>query len=105
MEKEKLSTLNINTSLYHTRLSKKYLNRKPYAPKKPGIIMSFIPGTVVDILVKVGQKVTLGEGIIVLEAMKMKNLVKSPVDGTVKSISVSVGARVPKGKLLLEITC
>ena len=105
METKNLSTLNINTSIYHTHLSKKYLNRKPYTPEKPGIIVSFIPGTIVDILVKEGQKVSLGEGIIVLEAMKMKNLFKSPVNGTVKSISVSVGEKVPKGKLLLEIAC
>jgi biotin carboxyl carrier protein len=49
--------LNINSGLYKTRLSNSFKNRKPYRIADPKLILSFIPGTIVDILVKVGQDV------------------------------------------------
>ena len=100
---DNLSILNINHSEYKTRLSTKFKNRKPYAPAEIGVVRSFIPGTVVEILVKEGQTVVKGQDLLVLDAMKMKNRILSLWSGKVKSVSVSVGARIPKGTLLLEI--
>ena len=100
---EQLEYLNINSGLYKTRINPRYKNRKPYKPADPGIIMSFIPGTILEILVKKGQKIKKGDELMILEAMKMKNRIKSGIDGTVRKISVEQGARVPKGTVLLEM--
>jgi biotin carboxyl carrier protein len=100
---EKLEFLNIDTSLYQTRISKKFLNRKPYEPANPKIILSFIPGTVLNILIEQGQQVSKGEDLMILDAMKMKNKLKCPMDGKVKSIAVSKGDKVSKGTVLLEL--
>jgi biotin carboxyl carrier protein len=100
---DKLGFLNINTSLYQTRISKKFLNRKPYQPADPRIILSFIPGTVLDIFIEPGQKVTTGEDLMILDAMKMQNRLKCHMDGKVKSIAVKKGDKVSKGTVLLEL--
>jgi biotin carboxyl carrier protein len=100
---EKLGFLNIDTSLYQTRISKKFQDRKPYEPADPKIILSFIPGTVLDILIVKGQKVSKGEDLMILDAMKMKNKLKCPMDGRVKSIAVNKGDKVSKGTVLLEL--
>ena len=70
---DKLGFLNIDTSLYKTRISNKFKNRKPYKPADPKIILSFIPGTVLEIFIKPGQKVKKGDDLMILDAMKMKN--------------------------------
>ena len=100
---EKLGYLNIDSSLYKTRISENFKNRKPYQPADPKIILSFIPGTVLDIFVKEGQSVKKGEELMILDAMKMKNKLKCPMDGRVKSIAVDKGAKVSKGTVLLEL--
>ncbi len=95
--------LNINSILYKTRLSKKFLRRKPYKPADPRIILSFIPGTVLEILVKEGQVVSPGDSLIILDAMKMQNKLKSVTGGRIKSIRVRKGDKVSKGSVLLEM--
>jgi biotin carboxyl carrier protein len=100
---EKLGFLNIDTSLYQTRISTKFQNRKPYEPANPKIILSFIPGTVLEILIAQGQKVSKGEDLMILDAMKMKNKLKCPMDGKVRSVAVSKGDKVSKGTVLVEL--
>jgi biotin carboxyl carrier protein len=100
---EKSEYLNINSSLYQTRISKKFENRKPYKPADPKIILSFIPGTVRDIFVTEGQQVKKGQDLMILDAMKMQNRLKCIMDGKVKSISVVKGAKVSKGTVLMEL--
>jgi biotin carboxyl carrier protein len=100
---DKLGFLNIDTSLYKTRISSKFEKRKPYEPADPKLILSFIPGTVLDIMVKTGQTVKKGQELMILDAMKMQNKLKSSMDGTVKSLSVKKGDKVSKGTLLLEL--
>jgi biotin carboxyl carrier protein len=101
--KENFRTLNINSTLYTTRVSRKFENRKPYRSANPNLVVSFIPGTVTDILVKEGQMVKKGEDLLVLDAMKMQNRLKSATQGTVKKINVSKGDRVSRGIVLVEI--
>jgi biotin carboxyl carrier protein len=100
---ENLKNLNIDSSLYKTRLSRKFLNRKPYKPANPKMIMSFIPGSVLDILVKKGQNVKKGDDLIILDAMKMQNIMKCNIDGTIKKILIARGDKVSKGTILLEL--
>ena len=102
-KEEKLGFLNINTSLYQTRLSVKFKNRKAYKPVDPKIILSFIPGTVLNIFVEAGALVRKGDVLMILDAMKMQNKLKCPMDGKVKSIAVVKGAKVSKGTVLIEL--
>jgi biotin carboxyl carrier protein len=102
-KEEKMGVLNIDTSLYQTRLSDKFLKRKPYKPADPRIILSFIPGTVLDIMIAPGQTVKKGDDLMILDAMKMQNKLKAEMDGKVKSIVVRKGDKVSKGSVLLEL--
>ena len=96
-------SLNINSCIYKTRLSNKYKNRKPYEPSDPKLILSFIPGIILEILVRDGQDVKKGEELLILDAMKMKNRLKCSMDGKIKRIAIEAGARVSKGSLLIEL--
>jgi biotin carboxyl carrier protein len=62
-----------------------------------------MPGKVVRVLVAEGDEVSAGQGVVVVEAMKMQNEVKSPQSGRVVSISTSEGATVSAGDSLVTI--
>ena len=61
-----------------------------------------MPGKVLDVMIQPGQTVTKGEGLVILEAMKMENMLKAEQDGTVKSVNVSVGDTVEKNNILID---
>jgi pyruvate carboxylase len=103
MEKKETERLTIDQTHYTTRLSPRYAGRKSYAPPVPGRISSFIPGTVVEVLVSEGDTVNEGDDIVILDAMKMKNRLKSHISGRVASVNVKPGDRVTKGAVLVEI--
>jgi biotin carboxyl carrier protein len=88
---------------YETTLSKKYKNRKPWKLPNLNIIQSFIPGTVIEVLVKPGQKVKQGETLMILDAMKMHNNVLMPFDGEVIKINVEANDKVVKSQAMIEI--
>jgi biotin carboxyl carrier protein len=62
-----------------------------------------MPGLVLRVLVGVGDVVTRGQGILVLEAMKMENELAAPIDGTIRAIHAAVGDAVGKNSPLVEI--
>ncbi len=62
-----------------------------------------MPGLVVRVLAEVGQAVEAGQGLVVLEAMKMENELKAPSAGTVAAVHAEAGAAVGKGALLVEL--
>jgi biotin carboxyl carrier protein len=62
-----------------------------------------MPGKVVRILTPVGTQVQQGQGVIVIEAMKMQNELKSPKNGVVSKIAVVEGAAVEAGQALAEV--
>jgi 3-methylcrotonyl-CoA carboxylase alpha subunit len=62
-----------------------------------------MPGKVIAVMVTPGQAVRRGDGVLVVEAMKMENTLRAPRDGTVKSLSVRVGDMVSSGAMLVEI--
>lgn len=72
--------------------------------KKMNSITSPMPGLILNINVKEGQKVKNGDVLLVLEAMKMENSIISPKDGTVKIISVKKGLTVEKNEHLIELS-
>ena len=66
-------------------------------------VASPMPGVVVAVLVQEGQSVQAGEGLLILEAMKMENEIRAPRAGTVVAVAVSAGQRVGRDDLLLRI--
>lgn len=67
------------------------------------VITAPMPGKVIRIPVKIGQKVRMGETLIVISAMKMENDYQSPIDGVVKHILVNQGDSVTDNQPLIEI--
>ena len=61
-----------------------------------------MPGLVLDVQVSIGDTVSKGDGLIVLEAMKMENVLKASSEGTVKSILANKGDSVNKNDVLIE---
>ncbi|MDA8133059.1 MAG: biotin/lipoyl-binding protein [Desulfobacteraceae bacterium] len=78
---------------------------KPAAPVSGGgeRITAPIPGKVMSVMAKVGDSVSAGQVLLVIEAMKMENNIISPIDGTVKEIAVSNNADVSTGDLLAVV--
>ena len=62
-----------------------------------------MPGTVIDVLVRAGERVAAGQRLVVLEAMKMETPLTAPFGATVKAVHVEEGARVAAGALLVEL--
>ncbi|MBR5282998.1 MAG: carboxylase [Alistipes sp.] len=62
-----------------------------------------LPGRIIDICVKVGDKVKMGQTVAILEAMKMENNIPTDYAGTVKQILVEVGEAVPTNAVLVEV--
>ncbi len=66
-------------------------------------VLAPLPGTITAVNVKLGQHVSKGETVVVLEAMKMQNNIEAEVDGVVTSIPVSQGESVMEGNVLVTI--
>jgi len=69
----------------------------------PQTVMAEMPGKVVKVAVPVGESVREGQGVVVVEAMKMENEIPAPIAGRVREISVSEGQTVEAGTLLFTI--
>ena len=106
MEEEKkieLVDFPILVRKYKTTLTKKFINRKHYVAPNPNEIESHIPGTIIKIKVKEGQKVKAGTTLLMLEAMKMMNQIEMPFNGKIVKINVHEGDKIPKGHVMIEI--
>jgi biotin carboxyl carrier protein len=66
------------------------------------VLRAPMPGLVVRVQVRAGDKVSAGTGLVVLEAMKMENELKASAPGVVKKVRVTPGAAVDKGQVLVE---
>ena len=88
---------------YKTTFTNKFKNRKTWEAPDLNHIYSFIPGTVIDVYVKTGEKVRAGETILMLDAMKMHNQIRMPFDGEIVKINVQKDQVIPKNQILLEI--
>lgn len=73
------------------------------ADTNPGSLITQMPGKVVRLLASVGQKVTKGQTLLILEAMKMENEIKAAMDGEIKSINVQEGQALDSGHLMIEL--
>jgi glutaconyl-CoA decarboxylase len=68
-----------------------------------GVIKAPLPGMVLDVKVKVGSRVTEGQVLVILEAMKMENEIVAPRDGTVEQVAVEKGSPVAEGDDLVVL--
>jgi biotin carboxyl carrier protein len=101
-EDKDLKKLNIQGDVYYTRFTRKFENRKVWSQPNSKEVISFIPGTVLELLVKDGDTVAAEQKLLVLEAMKMKNTIYSPMTGKIKSVKIAIGDCIPKGTIMLE---
>ena len=102
-----------DVTLYGTRYSTTVLDERSRALLALGFgggaasgnetISTSMPGKVVAILVEEGQEISAGDGIVVVEAMKMENELRCAADGRVESIVVSVGDTVEGGAALVQL--
>jgi biotin carboxyl carrier protein len=72
------------------------------ASDPPGKVSAPLAGVVMEVRVAVGDTVTTGQSLVVIEAMKMQNEVQAPRPGTVTAIRCEKGGRVERGELLVE---
>ena len=72
-------------------------------PIGPTPILAPMPGLIVRVNVKAGDKVQAGQGVVVMEAMKMENELRATAAGTVRSVEISPGTAVEKGALLVAL--
>jgi|AFSR01.1.fsa_nt_gi biotin carboxyl carrier protein len=102
MSSDNLDKLILDDTEYQTQLTKKFLSRKKYIPKDPKKLTAFIPGVIREVYVKIGDNVKIGDKLLVLEAMKMRNTITSPLNGKIRYVAVSTGKSVAKNELLIE---
>ena len=75
----------------------------PSAPKGAGTIKSPLPGSILELFVKEGDEVKIGQRLLILEAMKMENNIEADKAGTVVSIAKHKGDSVMEGDVLIVI--
>jgi biotin carboxyl carrier protein len=104
----KTVTVKINGRKYPVQLKDKFdllLEKMGIADATAGKINHIkapMPGLILDLKVNVGDAVKIGDQVLILEAMKMENVLKSSGEGTVKTLNVKKGDRVEKGQVLIE---
>lgn len=105
---EKSFFIKVDGIKYHLNVKDKYdellhsLGMDNLASKKVADLKAPMPGLVLEIAVEVGQEVAKGDTLLILEAMKMENVIKSPTDGFIKSLAVSQSETVEKNQLILN---
>jgi biotin carboxyl carrier protein len=75
---ENLESFKVYIAEYKTQLTNKFKNRKKWSPPNKNHILSVIPGTILEIMVKEKQKKKEGDILLILEAMKMANRITMP---------------------------
>ena len=101
-ETPELKELVIQGDTYFTNFTRKYMGRKTWIKPDKKKVISFIPGTIRQVLVRPGDDVKADEKILVMEAMKMMNSIHAPMTGKIKSVLVKEGDCLPKGSVLME---
>ncbi len=102
-EEKEMKSLIIQGAIYKTTYTRKFEERVKWETPNKNLIYSFIPGTIIDIYIKPGDKLKEGETLLLLEAMKMQNQVRMPFDGVIKKIYVKKDEVIPNRYLMMEI--
>ncbi|MCU0431982.1 MAG: biotin/lipoyl-binding protein [Bacteroidia bacterium] len=104
----KTLTLLINGRSYDIQVADKFdlllksLGMDKASSAKVNELKAPMPGLVLDVVVSEGQEIKKGDALVVLEAMKMENILKAPADATVKKIAVKKGTAVEKNQVLIQ---
>ena len=93
-------TMAVPSTDSHPSVSK---TASPSAPKGTGSIKSPLPGVILEIFVREGDTVKIGQKLLMLEAMKMENNINADKEGRVASIKVGKGDSVMEGDILIVI--
>ena len=110
IKEEKKAIIKINGNIYTLNVEDQYdqllkqLGMDNLAVNKILQVKAPMPGLVLSVLVAEGYEVQKGDSLLVLEAMKMENMIKSPTDGIIKKIEVKPGNTVEKNELLISFS-
>jgi len=105
---EKTCKIKINGSVYEISVEDQYdqllkqLGLDSLVSNKVSEVKAPMPGLVLNVIVEENTEVKKGDNLLVLEAMKMENILKSAADGTVKKILVNKGDKVEKNQILIQ---
>ncbi|MCF8301824.1 MAG: acetyl-CoA carboxylase biotin carboxyl carrier protein subunit [Bacteroidales bacterium] len=102
INKHEYKTVTVDDTAYKTSFHRKYKERKPYEPVDHKKVKAVIPGTIVKVFVKPGAKVSEGDPLLTLSAMKMENEVHAPIDGEIKKVYVKPKDVVYKKQMMIE---
>ncbi len=104
----KMVKMSINSHLYTVHLKDRFdqlleqMGMSAAATTKVNDIKAPMPGLIVGINVQPGDVVKKGDAVLILEAMKMENLIKAAGEGTIRTVRVNKGDRVEKNQILIE---
>lgn len=93
----------VRSQVVHTSTTDKIASPQTPQVKVSGGIAAPLPGTILEIKVKIGDKVKPGDILLIMEAMKMENNIKADREGEIKAINVNKGDSVLEGDPLIEI--
>lgn len=105
---EKVFVIKVNNTVFSISVRDKYddllreMGIDVHSGPKVNNIKAPMPGMVLNVMVENGQEIKKGDPILVLEAMKMENILKSPSDGIVKKIHVAKGDKVEKNQIMVN---
>ena len=106
---KKIFALKINGNPYQIQLADEFdqlvnqLGLSVVSSQKVEDVKAPMPGLVLEVAAEIGQEVKKGDPLLILEAMKMENVIKSMGDGTVKAIHIKQGEALEKGQLMIEM--
>ena len=107
-KKNKAFEIVINNNLYAVQLKDDFdelllhLGVDIHESNKDKDVVSPMPGRVVEVFVSAGDSINEGDGLVVLEAMKMENVIKATKSGVLKDVYASAGDSVEKNSVLLS---
>ena len=106
----------VNDKNFDIKISNNLSEPKKSEPKKsepkipdqsvqgnPGDLLALMPGKILKVLVSEGQKIKMGEPVIIMESMKMEQTIVSSADGVINSINVKEGETIEVGSVMIVI--
>lgn len=107
---EKTFVIKVNNNIYTVSVKDKYdellreMGIDATVSRKLNDIKAPMPGLVLNVLVENGQTIQKGDAVLVLEAMKMENVLKAPSDGVIRKIRIAKGDKVEKNQVMIDLS-
>ncbi|MEP7127256.1 MAG: acetyl-CoA carboxylase biotin carboxyl carrier protein subunit [Chitinophagales bacterium] len=109
VKEKKTFSIRVNGTVYQVHVKDRFdallkqLGMEETAVHKINVIKAPMPGLVLKVIVTEGQEINDGDSVLILEAMKMENVIKSPGTGIVNTIKVKAKDAVEKNQVLIEL--